>query len=157
MELNFEMPIYDIAFYAAGFFILGVFGVSLGISLPIILFITALLAVLFLFIGFYKNSKKMFWLVGLSLVIIMGAFYFDFRDFNREENAKIVFNEKINFQGLVIKDPKRGEWQDLIIKLTTPYSGNISVKLPFSIISFNSFEAEVNLRKSDGTININSP
>ena len=124
------MRIYDVAFYAAGFFILGVFGVSLKISLPIILFIAALLAILFLFAGFYKNSKRLFWLAAFCLAIVAGAFYFDFRDFNREESAKIVFNEKISFQGLVIKDPKRGEWQDLIIKLMPPYSGNISIKLP---------------------------
>lgn len=124
------MPIYDVAFYTAGFFILGVFGASLKISLLVILFIAAFAAVLFLFAGFYKNSKKMFWLAGFCPIIIAGAFYFDFRDFNREENAKIVFNDKINFQGLVIKDSKRGEWQDLIVKLTPPYSGNISVKLP---------------------------
>ncbi|MFA5099171.1 MAG: ComEC/Rec2 family competence protein [Candidatus Paceibacterota bacterium] len=124
------MPIYDIAFYAAGFFILGIFTASLKISLPVTLFIAAFAAVLFLFIGFYKNSKKLFWLAGLCVVIVAGAFYFDFRDFNREENAKIVFNEKIDFQGLVINDPMRGEWQDLVIKLVPPYSGNISVKLP---------------------------
>lgn len=100
------MRIYDIAFYAAGFFILGVFGASLKIGLPIILSIAAFAAVLFLFIGFYKNSKKLFWLAGLSVIIVFGAFYFDFRDFNREENAKIIFNEKIDFQGLAVKDPK---------------------------------------------------
>ncbi len=123
------MRIHDIAFYVAGFFIVGIFGASLKISLPVILFITAFIAVLFLFIGFYKNSKKLFWLAGLCLAIMAGAFYFNFRDFSREESAKIVFNEKIDFQGLVIKDPKRGEWQDLTVKLTVPYSGNISVKL----------------------------
>lgn len=124
------MRIYDIAFYSAGFFILGIFGASLKISLPVILLATAFIAVLFLFAGFYKNSKKLFWLAGLSLVIVAGVFYFDFRDFNREENAKIVFNAKIDFQGLVIKYPKQGEWQDLKIKLMPPYNGNISVKLP---------------------------
>ncbi|MFH1347025.1 MAG: ComEC/Rec2 family competence protein [Spirochaetota bacterium] len=124
------MRIYDVVFYLAGFFILGVFGASSKISLPIILSITAFAAVLFLFVGFYKNSKKIFWLAGLSLIIAVGAFYFNLKDFNREENIKIIFNEKIDFQGLVIKDPKRGEWQDLIIKLMPPYSGNISVKLP---------------------------
>jgi competence protein ComEC len=123
------MRIYDIAFYIAGFFIFGVLLASLKLSFLIILAAAALMAVLFLFIGYFKKSMKSFWLAGLCLVIIPGAFYYFWRDVYQVKNLNIAFDEKINFQGLVIKNPERGNQQKLTVALQPPSSGNILIKL----------------------------
>lgn len=123
------MRIYDIAFYVAGFFILGVLSASFKLSFSIILAAAALMTVLFLFVGYFRKSMKSFWLAGLCLVIIPGAFYYFGRDDNQIKNLNLIFNRKINFEGVVIKNPERGNQQKLIIELRSPYSARILVKL----------------------------
>ncbi len=123
------MRIYDTAFYLAGFFILGVLLASLKLSFSIILAAAALMAVLFLFTGFFRKSMKSFWLAGLCLVIIPGAFYYFRWNVYQIKNVNIVFDKEINFQGLVMRNPERGNQQKLTVALQPPGSGNILVKL----------------------------
>jgi len=130
------MRIYDIAFYVAGFFIFGVLlaSLSLKLSFSIILIAAVLIAVLFLFIGYFFKSyeaklHKWYWLAGLSLFIIIGAFYYFWWDAYQIKKASIVFDKEIIFQGLVIKNPERGNQQKLTVALQSLYSGNILVKI----------------------------
>lgn len=122
------MRIYDIAFYVAGFFILGVLSASFKLSFSIILAAAALMTVLFLFVGYFRKSMKSFWLAGLCLVIIPGAFYYLW-DNSRSGDINIVFGGKINFEGVVIKNPERGNQQKLTMELRPPYFGRVLVKL----------------------------
>ncbi len=123
------MRIYDIAFYIAGFFILGVLGASSGLNFPIIIMATILMVAIFFIVGYLKKIPRTFWLAGLSLFIIIGAFYYFWWSNYQINNLKIVFNEKINFQGLVVKNPEQGNQQKLIVELQPPYSGKILIKL----------------------------
>ena len=123
------MKIYDIAFYVAGFFILGVLLASFKLSFSIILAAAALMAVLFLFTGFFRKSMKSFWLAGLGLIIIIGAFYYFWWNSYQIKNLNIIFDEKINFQGLVVKNPEQGNQQKLVVTFQPPYSGKVLIKL----------------------------
>ena len=130
------MRIYDIAFYTAGFFILGVLAASSGLNFPIIMMATILLAAIFLLIGYLRKIPKIFWLTGLSLFIIIGAFYYFWWNNYQIKNLNIIFDEKINFQGLVVKNPEQGNQQKLVVALQPPYSGKVLIKLR-SYPSFN--------------------
>jgi len=123
------MRIYDIAFYAAGFFILGVLGASSGLSFPVITIATILMAAILLFLGYIKKNTKVFWLAGFSLVIIIGAFYYFIWSSHQAQSINIVFDKKISFEGLVIENPEHGNSQQLVVKLSAPYSGNVLIKL----------------------------
>jgi len=153
------MRIYDIAFYTTVFFILGVFTVSLGLDFLVIITATILLSVLFLSVRYLKigaitcdssnkdefsTGRKLSWLAVLSLLIIAGAFYYFVWDSHQIKNINIIFDKKINFAGLVMEDPERGDSQQLIVKLQAPYSGNVLARVqPYpsfdygDIINFN--------------------
>src|SRR3989338_8543635 len=123
------MRIHDIAFYAAGFFLIGVFLDSAKLSLPVIVLAAVLVAVLLLLIGYFKKPYKIFWLSALSLFIIAGSFYSSWYNLRQIEKINIPFDQKINFSGVVIKYPEQGNTQKLIIKLQNPYAGKILVRL----------------------------
>ncbi len=145
------MRIYDIAFYAAGFFILGVFSASLKISFLVIILTTALIAVLFLLLGYFNKARILFWLAGLSIIIIIGAFYYIVWDSHQIKNINIVFDKKINFQGLIIQNPERGDSQQLVVKFSPPYSGNVLVRLqPYPTFNYgDSINFEGVIKKPD--------
>lgn len=142
------MRIYDIAFYAAGFFILGVFGASAKLNFLVIIIAAFLIAVLFLLFGYLKETKILFWLAGLCLIIIIGAFYYLIWDNHQIKNINIIFDKKISFQGLVIQNPERGDSQQLIVKLSSPYSGNVLVRVqPYPSFDYGdiiNFEGMIN-------------
>jgi len=123
------MKIYDIAFYFSGFFIFGVFAASVKISFLIIVLATILAAILFLFLGYFRKIKVPFWFAGFCLMIIVGASYYSVWVQYQIQNIDIVFDKKIDFQGLVMQNPERGAAQQLVVKLQPPYSGNILIKV----------------------------
>lgn len=123
------MRIYDIAFYIAGFFILGVLAASSGLNFIIIIMATILMAAIFLFIGYLRKIPRIFWLTGLCLFIIIGAFYYFWCNSYQIKNLNIIFDEKINFQGLVVKNPEQGNQQKLVVTFQPPYSGKVLIKL----------------------------
>ncbi|NCO15351.1 hypothetical protein COW77_01795 [Candidatus Wolfebacteria bacterium CG18_big_fil_WC_8_21_14_2_50_39_7] len=123
------MRIYDIAFYIAGFFILGVLAASSGLNFIIIIMATILMAAIFLFIGYLRKIPRIFWLTGLCLFIIIGAFYYFWWNSYQIKNLNIIFDEKINFQGLVVKNPEQGNQQKLVVTFQPPYSGKVLIKL----------------------------
>lgn len=124
-----SMRIYDVAFYLTGFFVLGVLAASLKFSFLVIVMAAILMAVLFLFFSYFKKSRKLFWLAVLCLTIIIGAFYYSVWQQCQIQKINIVFNKKINFEGLVIENPQRGNSQQLVIELKPPYSGKILITL----------------------------
>lgn len=122
------MRIHDIAFYAAGFFILGIFCASSGLNSAIIATAAVLTAALFLFAAYFKKKPAIFWIAGLCLFIIIGGFYYFYRNNLQIKNINIVFNEKISFQGLVVENPERGDQQKLVIDLKTPYQSTQNIE-----------------------------
>ncbi len=124
------MRIYDIAFYSIAFFLFGVLAVSLKINFLTIVLAVALAAILFLTAGLKLKNERLKIFAILSLAAILGAFYYNFYGYVQNKNALIVFNEKIDFNGVVVNYPQRGDYQKLIVVLRPPYSGKISVKLP---------------------------
>ncbi|MEK7549329.1 MAG: ComEC/Rec2 family competence protein [Patescibacteria group bacterium] len=125
------MVIYNAAFWGIAFFLIGVFLASLKLSFFIIVGISVFLAILFLFLYFSNSKTKLsfLWLAGLSMVIILGSFYYFWQDNYQIKNINIVFNQKIEFKGAVIDYPQRGDFQKFTIQLQSPYSGRILVKL----------------------------
>ncbi|MEK9154961.1 MAG: ComEC/Rec2 family competence protein [Patescibacteria group bacterium] len=124
------MPIHDFAFYSIIFFIIGVFLASLETSFYFILFAAFLTAALFLFFNFYFNFDKKLKLISLlSLIIILGAFYYNFYDAYQTKNIAIIFNQKIIFKGTIADYPERGSQQKLIVKLQKPFNGKILAQL----------------------------
>lgn len=147
------MRIYDIAFYAIVFFLIGILAASLKINFLIIVLAVVLTAAIFLFFGYFKiitkqenKFGKLFWFACLSLFIMVGAFYYSLDD-ARSKNVNMVFDKKINFKGVVVKNPEQGNQQKLTVQLKSPYSGRILVKLK-SYPSFNYGD----LIKFEGTI-----
>ncbi|HDH31716.1 MAG TPA: ComEC family competence protein [Candidatus Wolfebacteria bacterium] len=148
------MRIYDIAFYVVVFFLLGILAASLKIDFIIIVLAAVLVAAIFLFSTYFQSyevqprkiERKLFWFAGLSLFIIVGALYY-FVDDYRSRNINITFDQKISFEGIVTRNPARGNQQKLTIELQPPYSGRVLVKLK-NYPSFNygdliSFEGQI--------------
>lgn len=123
------MRLYDIIFYIAGFFIFGVLIASLKLDFLIIIMAVGLTAVLFLLISCFKKSQKIFWLGILSVFIIIGALYYFLWSDSQIKNLNIIFDKKINFQGIVVDAPEQGNQQKLVISLQPPFSGKILAKL----------------------------
>ena len=132
------MPLYNIAFYAISFFLIGVFLVSLNLNFFIIIGVAVFSAILFLFLYFLNNKAKLYflWFAGLSIIIILGGFYYLVQNSYQIKNVNIIFNQKFEFKGIVIDYPQRGDFQKFTIQLQFPYSGKILVKLK-SYPSFN--------------------
>lgn len=124
------MRIYDTAFYVCGFFLIGVLFYSLKLSLSLIIFVVAFAAILFLLIGYLEKNKSLFWLAGFAPLVIFGAVFASSYDAYQIERANIIFNKRINFSGVVIDYPERGDTQRLVVALERPYAGRILVTLP---------------------------
>ena len=121
------MAPYDIFFFGALFFLAGVLFASLELKV-MILSITAILAAIFLLVGFLLKKKKFIWLFSLSFLIIFGALYYqgDNEQFSRN---KIPFNERISFSGFIINQPVvKISSQEFYLQLSLPYKGNVLVK-----------------------------
>ncbi|MEK7635750.1 MAG: ComEC/Rec2 family competence protein [Patescibacteria group bacterium] len=127
------MRLHDIAFYAILFFLFGVLFASFKINLLIIIFCVFLASLIILSFGILNFPQKISflktnWIAGLLLFAIAGGFYYIQFSKTQAEDIKIIFDKKIVFEGLVVEYPKYGDSQDLIIKLSAPYNGNILLK-----------------------------
>lgn len=146
------MKIYDIAFYAASFFIVGVLLYNFKLSFLIVVLVAALLVVLFLLVRHlkidgiinYTNGEgngspesKLFWLAGLSLIIILGTFYAGTWEIYQYKKINIPFDQSADFSGVVVQNPERGASQKLVVGLQPPYAGRILVNLrPYPEFSY---------------------
>ena len=105
------MRIYDISFYAAGFFIFGVLAASSKLNFLIIAAATILIAVLFLLFGYFGKSGRLFWLAGLSLFVVVGAFYwFEWRPNKIKERC----SAEARFDIRAISEPDDNKRQEFI-------------------------------------------
>lgn len=124
------MRLHDLAFYIILFFLFGIFIASFKLNFSIVSLIAVLIAVLFLLIGYANNKSNLFWLSGFSLLIIPGAFYCFLWNAQQIKNINIVFDKKIEFQGIVVDYPQTGNAQKLVIELQKPLSGKVLANLP---------------------------
>jgi competence protein ComEC len=116
------MPSYDIFFYGIVFFLTGILAASLRAP-----FLFIIVAVAFLAAIFWFSKWKV--LAILTIFIIIGAGYYRWDDF-RFNDIKIIFNQEVNFRGLVVDDPQHSFGsQTLTIQLIQPYQGKISARL----------------------------
>ena len=113
------MDFHDSVFWFCAFFLLGIFIASLAGTA-----FTVLAAIfVFLFILVFKKRAIAF----LALSIAVGGFYLLVFD-SFQKIPIIPFEEKIDFEGVVVKIDKSG-CQKLEVELKPPYGGKISVNL----------------------------
>lgn len=118
-----KLHLYDAAFYAAVFFMLGIAAASLGLNGYIVLLAAALVAVTL----YLVRKNKIF--VLLALLLPFGAFYYSFYAVAHEPLVPI--GEKVTLEGIVSGEPQeRVSGQILAVSLTRPYSGSVEVYLP---------------------------
>lgn len=124
------MRAYDVAFYFALFFLVGVFLASVKIKLLGVLLIALLLATLFLIAKrFIKRKTVNFnWLAGLTVFIFIGAFYILVFENYQKQKISIPFGEKKIFPAKVEKITEKGEFFKFYADLQSPYSGKILIK-----------------------------
>ena len=125
------MRVHDIAFYFIFFFLIGILFASLNLKFLIIVLISALLAALLLaFHYFYPNPKiDLKWLSCLSLIIVSGAMYYFWGNFQMQKYFSAPFDRKINFSGIVSDCPQKGASQKIAVDLEAPYKGKVLITL----------------------------
>ena len=79
-----------------------------------------------LLIFLYFLIFKKYWLAGLSLLVIVGAGYYQAFDYFQSQ-ANIVFGVKAEFSGIVRKIDKSSARQELVLELDQPHSGRIKI------------------------------
>ena len=117
------MRAYDAAFYVAVFFVLGIAGASLEVSIWLVLLFAAIL-ILFL----YKKLTTVWlsWFGVFFLLVFAGYFYFNWHAVLYKE--EIILNKEIIFTGTIIREPRSGlQAQELTMKLAAPYKGEVLV------------------------------
>lgn len=122
------MHLHDLFFYGAVFFILGVMVSSLAIPLPIIVLSTACSAVLLFFIIHTYGARNLFSFAILSFFVIAGAVYFSVWNFYHTSSVVIPFSKSIRVEGVITREPERGDTQQFVVTLNNPYSGAILVR-----------------------------
>jgi len=122
------MPSYDIFFFGALYFLIGVLLASVGAGIWILILAAAAFAI-FLFGGLWRKNKRFFWLAGLAFFILAGALYYTGDDIRFRASVKIPFAERISFSGIIVSNPvlKTGS-QEFKLKLNPPLGGNVLVK-----------------------------
>ena len=114
------MKTYDAFFFAILFFLIGILLASFNLSLLIITFASLFWGAIFLFLGYFKKNKNFFWISGLILFVIIGAFYY-FWDNKNFKTINLPFDQKESFRGLIVSVEK-GAGQKLIVSIKSPYS-----------------------------------
>ena len=122
------MPSYDIFFFGAFFFLIGVFLASIGAGFWILI-VVFLCAAIFLLWWFFRKNRRFLWLTGLLFFVIAGALYYTWDDERFRQNADMPFDEQIFLSGLVVSNPMvKSSSQEFKFKLYPPLKGNILVK-----------------------------
>lgn len=112
---NNYVPVYDVFFYGALFFLGGIAGASLGLHSSLLL-IAALSIAVFLLLWRLKKEKKFLWHAGISLLFLLGAVYYT--GFVAGDVIKNVTPGKIVFEGIVDENPEtKDTFQSLVVKI----------------------------------------
>ncbi|PIR07442.1 hypothetical protein COY65_01535 [Candidatus Jorgensenbacteria bacterium CG_4_10_14_0_8_um_filter_39_13] len=126
------MRISDLVFYFVLFFLGGILLASLEVNFLIIISVVGFLALGFFILRLAGIPPSSFWqrLSILSLMIIIGVFYYHLDNVIFQKHNLITFNQKLNFQGLVVDNPlDKNGFQEAVIELSPPWQGKVSVKL----------------------------
>ncbi len=124
------MHLHNKFFYAIALFLFGVLLTSVKISFLFVVVLSAGAAVLFFFLVRLNFIKKKFLPIALlCLFMIASSFYYLVYNDYQLKKVKIIFNQKIEFSGVVIEVVEKNPGQKIIIALKTPYSGKILVKI----------------------------
>jgi competence protein ComEC len=117
------MRLYDIAFYVAFFFLIGVFiATFINYWQNKILFLA--LATILLGSAFFILNKHA--LAFLTIFLLLGSFYYFGYDFYQQK-FNIAFDQKQVFSGLIEKSSYGENKQDLVVSLASPYYGKIKI------------------------------
>lgn len=130
------MPAYDVFFYGALFFLVGIFLKSLGMAFSGIFLLIFFLEIVFLILFFVYKKNFLIWQSVLAMLVLAGGFYFEIDGRNFEKNY-IVFDKKLSFSGIVVNNPLQKEnVAEFKLRLLSPYYGNVLARLP----AYPSFE-----------------
>ncbi len=116
------MPLYNLAFYSALFFILGLGAASFNVDFWLAIFVAILL-------GWIIFSLKPKFIFVFSLISFLGFFYFHFYSTLNQE----VFpsSQESVFRGTVFRPAKQTlNGQEIDLKLEEPYRGEVRLYLP---------------------------
>lgn len=119
------MFLHEIAFYSIIFFLIGVFIAGFALSSEIVLLFNFLFAAIIFAVGRDKFVR----LAALSFFIIIGFFYYQWRDAEQNRDFNIPIGEKIVVEGIIDEYPQNGNNQKLIIKIQKPFFGKILANL----------------------------
>jgi len=124
------MRISDWFFYFVLSFLLGILLASLKINFLIVIGFVFLLILIFLILQKQKiipQTKK--WLF-VPLFVIVAFFYYHLDLVIFQKNNFILFNQMLNFSGMVLNHPTiQNNFQEIEVKLMPPQRGKILVKL----------------------------
>ncbi|MFA5386159.1 MAG: ComEC/Rec2 family competence protein [Candidatus Paceibacterota bacterium] len=128
------MRLYDIFFFAAVFFLIGIFLASFGLSFSIIVIATFFSVAIFLFLGYFKKNNRRIWVAGLLIFVIIGSFYYLWDD-KKFQKTNLIFDQKTSFSGVVVA-VDRGASQKVTVNLQGPQKGLMLI-MAKSYPSFN--------------------
>ncbi len=118
---NLLMPLHDIAFYFALFFLIGVAAASFSLSFFLLLLIVIVAGLILLYF------KKMAVIAFLAPSVILGFVYFNL--FTAAKGVeKIPLDKEIIFEGIVIREPSYSpKSQKLTLDLEAPHHGEVVI------------------------------
>lgn len=88
------------------------------------LFFIATAAVIFI----KKREVRWLWLSGLSIFILVGAFYYGWDD-AKFHSARFPKGESVEFSGIIANDAKvKEDTQEFVVQLSEPFSGRVLLK-----------------------------
>lgn len=128
------MKLHETFFWAACFFLAGVFAASIAAGFGDPYLITAAI-VLLAASGFFLRKKRL--MAAFSLIMILGAGYYFVSDKIGETDG-LFFGEKVGFTGIVLEAEQRLESQKLIIE-TENQSGR-KIKLQIATTRYPAYE-----------------
>ncbi|MEK7464248.1 MAG: ComEC/Rec2 family competence protein [Patescibacteria group bacterium] len=119
---------YDVFFWGALFFLVGILFKSLGLNFSILV-ITILAAAIFSAWWFFVRRANLLWFAGLTIFIVFGALYFSWNDFNFKNESRVLYDEKLSLTGVVVNDPLiKTNSQEFKLKLVQSLKGNVLLK-----------------------------
>ncbi|MFH1161841.1 MAG: ComEC/Rec2 family competence protein [Candidatus Jorgensenbacteria bacterium] len=132
------MRSYDVFFFGALFFLLGVLLASMGVKAGTLWIFLALEVGCLAAWAFFERIPSRFrwriarkgWLALIALLFLLpvGALYYTWDD--RDFRAARFPSGEVGFSGVVVGDPKgSGTTQEAVVELSTPHAGKVLVKL----------------------------
>jgi len=124
------MPLHDLAFYFAIFFILGVGAASIGVNIWWAVLLIVIAAIVLFFDPIRDSTSngagKNIAIAALTPVALLGFLYFHF--YSATASINFVFNNSITTTGIIINDPQyTDKSQKFEIQLQPPHAGKTEI------------------------------